>query len=199
MVAGDVGAKLLVVVGMPFGTVLGIARVVAHVLANEMEDDEVVAFEVYLAFVQEVVVIAEQSLVEAVKARVAQVKLRLAQYRVVEEEASREIVNRLPGGKEKLVGQERDLIARLAEKLREERIVAPLTLLANDVHRQHVLEHETREVPARHHVVELRQPSAALKPSLSWRVFLRIAIKLAMGLAVALANDEHYSRRAERA
>lgn len=57
MVTCKVWAKFLVVVGMPLCAILGITRPIAHVLTNEMEDNEVVAFKVNLAILQEVVVV----------------------------------------------------------------------------------------------------------------------------------------------
>ena len=91
---------------------------------------------------------------------VADVELCLAQRGVVEEEASREIVDGLLGLRQELIGEEGDPVAGLAEECGEERIVAPLAFLPDNMHREEVLEDKAREVPAAHHVGELGKQTA---------------------------------------
>ena len=78
---------------------------------------------------------------------VATVKLPLAQFWVVQEEPTTEVIDSLLGLGLKLVGDKCHVIARLTEHLWEERLVAPLATIANGIERQHVLEDKTREVP----------------------------------------------------
>ena len=113
-----------------------------------MEDDEVVLCVLSL----QLVVVLQQVLVVAVQLRVARVELCSTQLRVVEEEAATEVVHRLLSLRQELVGEERHVVASLAEQFGEERIVAPLALVAYAVEREEVLEHEAREVPRRYNV-----------------------------------------------
>ena len=64
--------------------------------------------------------IMQQSVVQIVELGVAMVKLQFAQFRVVQEEAAAEIINRLLCLWQEFVGDEGNVITCLAEHLREE-------------------------------------------------------------------------------
>ena len=198
----EVGAALLVGLGAKHAAVVGAAGAVVHVLAYEVEDDEVVgrvALELDLAVTHQAVVVGDEPVVEAVGLVVAQAKLGLAERGVVEEEAAREVVNGILRLGQKLVGEERHAVAGLAEQLGKQGVVAPLALLAHHMHREDVLKHEARQVPAGHHVAKLREPSARLAAHLARRGLQAVAILLRVVLGVALANDEHNRGGAKRA
>ena len=130
----DIWPPLGVVVGGELMAVAREAGVVAHMLADEVEDDEVVPLEVYLAVFQETVVVGQQAVVERMQLGVAHVKLCLAQRGVVEEEAAREVIHSLLGLWQELIGEERYLVACLAEQLREQWVVAPFAFLTDNMH-----------------------------------------------------------------
>lgn len=65
---------------------------------------------------RQAVITMQQSVIILVSARVPYVKLLLGKLRVIEEKASREIINGLVSPRQKLIGQESDLIAGLAEQ-----------------------------------------------------------------------------------
>ena len=69
--------------------------------------------------------------VQTVELVVANVKLGFAELGVVEEESSAEVIYRLFGLWEELVGDERHVIACLAKQFRKQRIVAPFPTVAN--------------------------------------------------------------------
>ena len=194
---GQFGPFVLVAGRPEAGAVARIALLVVDMLAQQMEDREAVGLDP--AFLLEAVVALEQPVVEGVERFVAQVELLFAQRRVVEKEAAAEVVDRLIGLGEELVGEECHLIARLSEQFGEERIVAPFPFLAHDVRGEHVLEYETREIPARDDVAELDQSAALLQLHLARGGVHEVAVLLRMVLAVALSDDQHDVGRAERA
>ena len=106
--------------------VLRTALAVAHVLSYEVEDYEIVISA--LSF--QLVVVLEQTLVVGVKPVVARVELRCAERRVVEEKSAAEVIDGLACLGQELVGEERHVVARLAEHLGEQRIVAPFAFLS---------------------------------------------------------------------
>ena len=172
---------------------LAVAVLVAHVLSHEVEDDEVVVCALRL---QRVVVIFQEPVIEGVQLGVAAVKLQLAQFWVVEEEAATEIIHCLLRLGKKLVGDEGDVVACLPEQLGEEGVVAPVALLSDDMGGEYVLEHEAGEVPAGHHVAELGEFACLLQRHLSRGSLHEVTVLLGMLLAEALADDEHDVGRA---
>ena len=96
----------------------------------------------------------------------------------------------------KLVGDEGNVIACLAEHLREERIVAPFTLLAHNMGRKHVLEYETGQVPAGYHIGKLGQFAALLQCHLQRGGIHEVAILLGMMATEALTDNQYDVRRA---
>ena len=168
-------------------------------LAVEVEDGELSSVFGAVVAALKAVVVVEQVFVEDVHAVVAHVKLRLAQLGVVEEEAPAEVVDGILGARQKLVGEKRHVIARLAEHFGKERIVAPFALVAGGIEREEMLEDEAREVPRGHHVVEGHQLASSAAFQLAWRGGLVVAIELRVVLVVALADDEHDLRTGEGA
>ena len=137
-------------------------------------------------------VVIEQSVVVSVNGGVARVEHAAAQYGVVEEETAAEVVDGLLGTGQELVGDECHVVAGLTEQLGEERIVAPVALLPDDVHGEDVLEAEAGEVPWRHHVGVFRQQSRPFQCRLPWCGLHCVAVLARVVTAEALANDEHY-------
>ena len=90
------------------------------------------------------------------------------------------------------------MITCLAEHGREQRIVAPLTLVAHRIEREDVLEDEAREVPGAHYVGIFHQSTLLLELLLAWRCRHAVAILCRVVAIVALAYDENYVGRAER-
>ena len=166
---------------------------VAHVLAHQVEDEEV-RVNVNVPVPVNTVIVAKQSLVEDVKLRVSHVKLLLGERLVVDEESAREVIHRLLGLRQELIGEECHPVARLAEELAEERIVAPVRRVAHAVGGHQVLEYEARQVPRRYGVVHLGQQSRALQLHLLRHVLLVVAVELRMALIETLAQDKHYRR-----
>ena len=143
-------------------------------LTLQVEDNQVVL----LAFFFQVIVILQQSLIEIIQLGIPGVEHRLAQLRVIQEEAATKIVYLFSGLRQELVGEEGHMITRLTEKLREERIVTPLTLITYCIHREEMLEDITGKVPGRHHVSIGDQLSFPCALQLQWcRLFL-ITIEL---------------------
>ena len=161
----EVGFDVYVIVALEMFAVFRTALSVDHMLANEVEDGEVMVTLLRL----QLVIVFEQALVEDMQLVVARVKLCRTELRVVEEEAATEIVDRLLGFGQELVREERHMIAGLTEQLGEERIVAPLALLSHNMHGEKVLEHKAREVPWCHHVCKLDETPRALTLLLAWR------------------------------
>lgn len=89
--------------------------------------------------------------------RVAAVKLQLAEFRIVEEETAAEVIYGFLGLRQKLIGDKGDVVTCLAEDFREERIVAPLALLADDMGGEYVLENKAGEIPAGHDIRKFSQ------------------------------------------
>ena len=108
---------------------LGITLLIHHMLSHQMENHQVVR----LVFPLQGVVFLKHALVELMETCVTGVKLRLTQLRVVQEKAAAEIIDRLPRFGQKLVGDERHVIARLTEHLREERTIAPLPWITDSM------------------------------------------------------------------
>ena len=130
---------------------------------------------------------------------VARVKLRLAQHRVVEEEASGEVEDLLLGSWQELVGEEGDMVASLAEDFREERIVAPLAFLSYDMHREHVLEDIACQVPRGYNVGEGDEAPRLAHCHLPGCRLLLVSIELGMVFVVALTDNQYDDGAAIRA
>ena len=90
------------------------------------------------------------------------------------------------------------MITCLAEHGREQRIVAPLALVAHRIEREDVLEDEAREVPGTHYVGVFHQSSLFFELLLAWRSRHAVAILCRVVAVVALAYDENDVGRAER-
>ena len=191
----EVRLKLLVVVALKVLAVLRRALAILHVLTEEVEDNEVVV----AVLVLKLLIVAQQSVVKLVQLRVAGVKLCRRELGVVEEETAAEVVHRLLSLGQELVGDERNVVASLAEHSREERIVAPLALVAHSVGREDVLEHEACKVPRTNHIGILNQASTLLHLLLSGCCRHNIAILAGVVAVVALAYNQHDIGRAERA
>ena len=169
---------------------LAVTILVAHMLTHQVEDGEVVLAAVFRCL-QLVVVVIEQTVIEGMKLGVAAIKLQLAQLWIVQEETATEVIDGFLGLWQKLVGDEGDMIACLAEQLWEERIVAPLSLLANHMGREDVLENKTRQVPTGHDIRKLGQFTGSLQSLLTWGRLHEITILLGVVSAIALADDEY--------
>ena len=109
-----------------------------------MENDEVV-LRVVLPLA--VVIVVEQTAVEAVQLRIACVEHCLRQLRVIQEESAAEVVHGFLCLGQELVGEEGHMVACLAEQLREEWIVTPLSLLACHMKGKDIFENETGQIP----------------------------------------------------
>ena len=83
------------------------------------------------------------------------------------------------------------MVARLAKQFREQRIVAPLSLVAHRVEREQVLEHKTGQVPGRNHIAECRQFAPLGAPVLSGCGGLVIAIQTGVVAVEAFADNQH--------
>ena len=195
----EFGAQPLVTFGRKLLAFRRIAVAIVHVLADEMEDDEVVLPQINLARFEEIVVILQQARIVTVERGVAQVKLSTVQRGIVEKKSATEIKHSRSRLHQELVGEERHLVARLLENLGEKRIVAPLALLPHDVHGEHVFKHIAREVPRRNHVGERHQEPCSGAPLLPWRGGQLVTILVGVMPAIAFANDEHDGGRAKRA
>ena len=68
------------------------------------------------------------------QACIPSIEHRLRQFFIIQEKASTEVVDGFFGLRKELIGDERHMIACLAEQLWEERIVAPFAFLTNNVH-----------------------------------------------------------------
>ena len=155
--------------------ILAIAQLVVHVLAHQMENGEIM---VGLVLFQTVIIIFQQSIVQRMQLGVSVVELQLAQFRIVQEEAAAEVIYRLLSLWQELVGDEGYVVACLAENLREERIVAPFSLVAYHIGGEHVLEYEAGEVPAGHDICKLGEFLGFLQCRLLWGGFHEVAILL---------------------
>ena len=144
-------------------------------------------------------IVGNQILVEDVQFLVPLVKLRLAQHRIIQEEPAAEVVDRLLGLRQELVRDERHVVACLPEQLREQGIVTPLSFLPYHMHREHILEHETGQVPGCHHVGIFHQQPAALTLCLPGGCRHEVAILLRVVPAETLADNQHDVRRRIRA
>ncbi len=185
---GQFWALVLVTACPEPGLLLAVALLVVHVLSHQVEDGEVVLL---LEVLQTVVIILQQSVVQIVELGVAVVKLQLAQFRIVQEEAAAEVINRLLCLWQEFVGDEGYVVACLAEHFREERIVAPFAFLAYHMGREHVLENEAGQVPAGYDIGKLGEFARFLQGHLLWSGIHEIAVLLGMMAAVAFADDQH--------
>ena len=188
LVVVELGSSILVVVGTKLSPSLRVALAVVDVLPHEVEQDEIVG---RVGLFQVLVILREQPLVVGESLRVARVKHRLRELRVVQEEATAEIIDRLLGLGEKLVRDETRVVARLAKQFGEERVVAPFPLLSDDVHREEILEDEARQIPRCHDIAEGHQLARLLPFHLPWRGGHEVAILLRVVLAKALADDQY--------
>ena len=182
-------AMLLVVGSREMSLLLRIARVVVHVLAKQMEDDERPITN--LSRGGFLIPIPEQTVVPRVYGRIAITEHGIGELRVVQEETAGEVKDRLLCFRQELVGEEGHVVACLLEHFGKERIVAPRTLVANNIERQHVLEDEARQVPGRHDISKLNELSCSLTCQLSRRGGHIVAIELGVMLVIALADDQH--------
>ena len=144
-----------------------------------------------LALGAKVIVVVEQSAVIAEELRVSRVELCAAELRIVEEEASAEVVDCLLCLRKKLVGDECDVVSRLTEQFWKKGIVAPFTLVANGVEREKVLEDKAREVPWRHHIAEGHKVAAACPCLLPRCRRLVVSVELGMVAVVALTYYQY--------
>ena len=172
---------------------LGIAGLVNQVRSHQMEDDQVVL----LVLALQTVVLLEHAFVELVKTGIAGIELCLAQLRIVQEEATAEVIDRLIGLRQELVGDKRHVIARLAEHLGEERIVAPLARIADSMERQHILEHVARQIPRGHHIGKRHQTARLGHRQLTGCRRHLVAIELGVVFVIALANHQDDVRHTE--
>ena len=140
-----------------------------------MENGEIM---VGLVLFQAVIIIFQQSIVQCVQLGVSVIELQLAQFRIVQEEAAAEVIYRLLSLRQEFVGDEGYVVSCLAEYLREERIVAPFSLVAYHIGREHVLEYEAGEVPAGHDICKLGEFLRFLQRRLVWGGFHEVAILL---------------------
>ena len=83
------------------------------------------------------------------------------------------------------------MIACLAEHLREERTIAPLARVTNDMERQDVLEHITGQVPRRHYIGKRHQTTLIGQCQLTGSSRHVIAIELGVVFVIALANHQY--------
>ena len=149
---GQLWALVFVAACPELSLALAIAQLVVHVLAHQMENGKIM---VGLVLFQTVIIIFQQSIVQRMQLGISVVELQLAQFRIVQEEAAAEVIYRLLSLRQELIGDEGYVVAGLAEYLREERIVAPFSLVAYYIGRKHVLEYEAGEVPAGHDICKL--------------------------------------------
>ena len=138
------------------------------------------------------VVLHYYSSVKPVQLVVAHVELCLAQRGIVEEEATAEIIYGFLGLRKELVRDEGNVVACLAEKFREERIITPFTAVAYGMERKYVLEYEARQVPARNNIVKNKEFAIFLPFQLLWCGFVFVAVELRVMLVIALTHYEHY-------
>ena len=123
-------AQILVVVLVKLLLHLRAAALVVHMLSFQVED-----YQLWLSFslALQLLVVVEQSVVEAVERCVAGVKLCFAQHFVIEEESSAEVIHRLLGLRQELVCHECHMITCLSEHFGEERIVTPFAFVSHRV------------------------------------------------------------------
>ena len=170
------------------GLLRAVTQLIVYMLSHQVEDGEVVLL---LEVLQTVIIILQQSVVQVVELGVAMVKLKFAQFRVVQEETAAEVVNRLLCLWQEFVGDEGYVVACLAEHFWEERIVAPFAFLAYYMGREHVLENETGQVPAGYHIGKLGELARFLQGYLLWSGIHEIAVLLGMMAAEAFADNQY--------
>ena len=117
---------------------------IVHMGTHQMENHQ---FSLLRGVLWQCVVCLQHTVVEAIGLSIANVELSLAQFRIVQEEPSTEVVDGLLCLGQELVGDKCHVVAGFAEDLREEGLVAPLATIANGIEGEHVLEHEARQVP----------------------------------------------------
>ena len=172
---GQLWALVFVAACPELSLALAIAQLVVYVLTHQMENGEIM---VGLELFQTVIIIFQQSIVQCMQLGVSVVELQLAQFRIVQEEAAAEVIYRLLSLRQEFVGDEGYVVSCLAEYLREERIVAPFSLVAYHIGREHVLEYEACEVPAGHDICKLGEFLRFLQRRLVWGGFHEVAILL---------------------
>ena len=133
----------------------------------------------------------QETLVKTVGLGVTNIKLPLAQFRIVQEEVAAEVVDGLLRLGQELVGDKRYVIASLAEHLWEKRLVAPLATIADGIERQHVLEDKARQIPRGHHIGKRNERTIFGHHHLIGCCLFLIAVELGVMLVVALANHQH--------
>ena len=185
--------SLFLVAACPeLGLLLAVAQFVVHMLSHQVEDSEVVLL---LECLQAVVIVFQQSVVKIVQLGVAMVKLQFAQFWIVQEETTAEVVDGFFSLRQEFVGDEGNVVAGLSEHLWEEWIVTPFAFFANHMGGKHVLEYEAGQIPAGYYIGEFGEFSALFQCTLSRSRFHEIAVLLRVVSAVALADDEYDVRR----
>ena len=190
LLVGQLRALVLVTASPEMCLTVLVAGLVIHVLTHQVEDGKII-LTVGFNFLQSVVIVLQQSVVQGVQLRVAAVKLQLAEFRIVEEETAAEVIYGFLGLRQKFIGDEGDVVTCLTEDFREERIVAPLALLADDMGGEYVLENKAGEIPAGHDIRKFSQFLGLFQCHLIRSRIHEITILLGMLLAEALADDEH--------
>ena len=185
---GQLWSLFLVAACPELGLFLAVAQLVVHVLSHQVEDGEVVLL---LECLQTVVIVFQQSVVKIVQLGIAMVKLQLAQFRIVQEEATAEVIDGFFSLRQEFVCDEGNVVASLSEHFREERIVAPFSFLAYHMGGEHVLEYEAGQVPAGYYIGEFGEFPALFQGCLSRSRLHEIAVLLRVMSAVAFADDEH--------
>ncbi len=90
------------------------------------------------------------------------------------------------------------MIACLTEYFREERIVAPLTLLSHHMHGEHILKNITRQIPRCNNIGKGNQSSRSSSCHLPWCRRFLVSIELRMMLVITLTNNQHDVRTSKR-
>ena len=78
---------------------------------------------------------------------ISDIKLLLAQFRIVQEESPAEVIDRLVSLRQELVGNKRHMVTSLTEHLWEERLITPFPTIPYGIEREHVLKDKTRQIP----------------------------------------------------
>ena len=105
---GQVGPVIIVSVIFPVR--FGVAGVVTHVLTHKMKDCQIMLFVVFL----QLVIVRQYAVIKLMQRGVAGVELRL-----VQEETATEVIHSFFGLRQELIGDERNVVARLSEYLWE--------------------------------------------------------------------------------
>ena len=132
-----------------------------------------------------------------IQRRVALIEEATVEGRIVEEETATEIIDSLFRIGQELVGDKCHMIARLAEHLGEERLVAPRSAVTDSPEREHVLEDKACEVPRRYDIRERNKRTFLGHRQLTGCRGLVVAIELGMVLVVTLTDDKDDVRNTE--